>query len=150
MLARILSDNPGQTFTRNFDAKFVDTARELLRNGRDLSVRQMLMETLDQFEHQKAWDEGLKGLIEMWKKEKEKAYKAYGVCVHGPLERKRERVETRGSCYADLGHRDEVRHHHHLYKCSSKDMDSIHKDTAKRTTISQGRTPTTAFRARWS
>lgn len=80
MLTRILSDNPGQTFTRNLDAKFVDALKELLRNGRDLSVRQMLMETLDQFEHQKGWDEGLSAVIEMWKKEKEKAYKAYGVC----------------------------------------------------------------------
>lgn len=79
MLTRILSDNPGQTFTRNFGSKFVDTLRELLRNGRDLSVRQMLMETLDQFESQKSWDEGLAGVIEMWKKEKEKAYQAYGV-----------------------------------------------------------------------
>lgn len=79
MLARILSDNPGPTFTRNFDAKFVETLRKLLRDGRDLSVRQMLMETLDQYEHQKGWDEGLAGVIEMWKKEKEKAYKAYGV-----------------------------------------------------------------------
>ncbi|KAJ4417180.1 hypothetical protein N0V82_006302 [Gnomoniopsis sp. IMI 355080] len=78
MLVRILSDNPGQTFTRNLDGKFVDALKELLRNGRDLSVRQMLMETLDQFEHQKSWDEGLAGVIEMWKKEKEKAYKAYG------------------------------------------------------------------------
>lgn len=80
MLARILSDNPGQTFTRNMDDKFVDTLKDLLRNGRDLSVRQMLMEMLDSFEHQKAWDEGLAGCIEMWKKEKEKAYRAYGVC----------------------------------------------------------------------
>lgn len=80
MLIRILSDNPGQTFTRNLDGKFVDTLKELLRNGRDLSVRQMLMEMLDQFESQKSWDEGLTGIIEMWKKEKEKAYKAYGVC----------------------------------------------------------------------
>lgn len=80
MLARILSDNPGQTFTRNFDSKFVDTLKDILRNGRDLSVRQMLMETLDQYEQQKSWDEGLAGVIEMWKKEKEKAYKAYGVC----------------------------------------------------------------------
>lgn len=79
MLIRILSDNPGQTFTRNLDGRFVDTLKELLRNGRDLSVRQMLMEMLDQFESQKAWDEGLTGVIEMWKKEKEKAYKAYGV-----------------------------------------------------------------------
>lgn len=79
MLVRILADNPGATFTRNLDAKFVDTVKELLRNGRDLSVRQMLMETLDQFEHQKGWDEGLAGIIEMWKKEKDKAYKQYGV-----------------------------------------------------------------------
>ncbi|CAN8100068.1 unnamed protein product [Discula destructiva] len=78
MLARILADNPGQSFTRNIDSKFVDTVKELLRNGHDLSVRQMLMETLDQFEHQKSWDEGLAGIIEMWKKEKDKAYKAYG------------------------------------------------------------------------
>lgn len=84
MLARILSDNPGQTFTRNFDSKFVDTLKEILRNGRDLSVRQMLMETLDQYEQQKSWDEGLAGVIEMWKKEKEKAYKAYGVCSRHP------------------------------------------------------------------
>lgn len=79
MLARILADNPGATFTRNLDGKFVDTVKELLRNGRDLSVRQMLMETLDQFEQQKGWDEGLAGIIEMWKKEKDKAYKQYGV-----------------------------------------------------------------------
>lgn len=79
MLMRILSDNPGQTFTRNLDAKVADTLKELLRNGRDLSVRQMLMETLDSYEQQKGWDEGLGAVIEMWKKEKDKAYKAYGV-----------------------------------------------------------------------
>lgn len=79
MLARILADNPGPTFTRNLDAKFVDTLKDLLKNGRDLSVRQMLMETLDQFEHQKGWDEGLAGIIAMWKKEKDRAYKTYGV-----------------------------------------------------------------------
>lgn len=85
MLIRILSDNPGQTFTRNLDGKFVDTLKDLLRNGRDLSVRQMLMEMLDQFESQKSWDEGLTATIEMWKKEKEKAYKAYGVCATNNL-----------------------------------------------------------------
>lgn len=79
MLTRILSDNPGPTFTRNLDGKFLDVVKDLLRNGRDLSVRQMLMETLDSFEHQKGWDEGLGPIIELWKKEKEKAYKAYGV-----------------------------------------------------------------------
>ncbi|KUI72957.1 hypothetical protein VM1G_08110 [Cytospora mali] len=78
MLMRILTDNPGPTFTRNIDAKFADTVKDLLRNGRDLSVKQMLMETLDAFEHQKGWDEGLEPLIELWRKEKDKAYKAYG------------------------------------------------------------------------
>ena len=78
MLMRILADNPGQTFTRNIDQKFVDTAKELLKTGRDLSVRQMLMETLDSFAATKAYDEGLSLINEMWKKEKEKAYKAYG------------------------------------------------------------------------
>lgn len=80
MLTRILADNPGPTFTRNLDGKFLDVVKDLLRNGRDLSVRQMLMETLDTFEHQKGWDESLGPLIELWKKEKDKAYKAYGVC----------------------------------------------------------------------
>lgn len=81
MLIRILSDNPGPTFTRNLDKKFSDAAKELLRSGRDGSVRQLLMETLDAFENTKAHDEGLRTIIEMWKKEKEKAYKAYGVRV---------------------------------------------------------------------
>lgn len=79
MLARILVDNPGPGFTKFMDKKFVDTTKELLRSGRDPSVRQILMESLDTFENQKAGDEGLGPLIEMWKKEKEKAYKAYGV-----------------------------------------------------------------------
>ncbi|KAI5921736.1 GAT domain-containing protein [Camillea tinctor] len=73
MLVRILADNPGPTFTRNLDQKFVDTVKELLRNVRDLNVRQLLMETLDYFENAKAYDEGLALLIAMWKKEKEKA-----------------------------------------------------------------------------
>ena len=59
MLIRILSENPGHTFTRNFDAKFVTTVKELLREGRDMSAQQMLRETLDMFETQKSWDEGL-------------------------------------------------------------------------------------------
>lgn len=79
MLLRILADNPGPTFTRNIDKKFVEATKELLRGGRDPSVRQILMETLDTFETQKMYDEGLLNIIEMWKKEKEKAYKAYGV-----------------------------------------------------------------------
>lgn len=78
MLMRILADNPGPTFTRNLDKKFTDTTKDLLRGCRDPSVRQLLMETLDSFESTKSHDEGLMLLIEMWKKEKEKAYKAYG------------------------------------------------------------------------
>ncbi|ODA78928.1 hypothetical protein RJ55_04518 [Drechmeria coniospora] len=70
MLVRILTDNPGQTFTRNLDDKFVDTAKALLRNGKDPSVRQLLMETLDSMEQTKMYDEGLQPLIQMWKKEK--------------------------------------------------------------------------------
>ncbi|SPO03817.1 uncharacterized protein DNG_06500 [Cephalotrichum gorgonifer] len=70
MLVRILTDNPGPTFTRNLDKKFVDTVKELLKHGRDRSVLNLLMETLDTFEFTKSWDEGLTPLIEMWKKEK--------------------------------------------------------------------------------
>ncbi|KAI7974289.1 hypothetical protein EIK77_008472 [Talaromyces pinophilus] len=72
MLIRILSENPGHTFTRNFDTKFVGTVKELLREGRDMSAQQMLREVLEMFETQKSWDEDLAGLIAMWKKEKEK------------------------------------------------------------------------------
>ncbi|KAI8627060.1 hypothetical protein F5Y19DRAFT_477947 [Xylariaceae sp. FL1651] len=81
MLIRILSDNPGPTFTRNLDQKFTETTKELLRNGRDPSVRQMLMETLSSFESTKYYDEGLTPLIEMWKKEKEKAQKTPGAPI---------------------------------------------------------------------
>ncbi|KAI0021434.1 hypothetical protein F4780DRAFT_290653 [Xylariomycetidae sp. FL0641] len=78
MLIRILADNPGQTFTRNLDQKFTDTAKELLRSVREQSVRNMMMETLESFEKTKSYDEGLHLLIDMWKKEKEKAHKATG------------------------------------------------------------------------
>lgn len=81
MLMRILSDNPGPSFTRNIDTKFVDTTKELLRAGPDPSVRQILLETLDMFETQKMYDESLASMIAMWKKEKEKAYKNYGVGI---------------------------------------------------------------------
>ena len=79
MLVRILTDNPGETFTRNFDAEFAETCRKLLKHGKDGRVRQMLMETLDDFEHTKMYDENLKVLIEMWKAQKEEVYKKHGV-----------------------------------------------------------------------
>jgi len=77
MLIRILADNPGRTFTRNIDPKFVESVKELLRVGRDPSVKQILTETLDTFSREKESDEGLAKLIEMWKKEREKMVKIH-------------------------------------------------------------------------
>lgn len=87
MLMRILADNPGQTFTRNIDQKAVDTIKELLRFGRDSSVLQILMETLNVFENTKSYDEGLGLLLEMWRKEKEKAQKSGVGCDNSSLYR---------------------------------------------------------------
>ena len=70
MLVRILADNPGKSFTRNMDAKFVNVVKELLKEGRDMSVQQILRETLDSFETQKKDDENLRALQEMWIKYK--------------------------------------------------------------------------------
>ena len=81
MLVRILADNPGKSFTKNIDQKFVGTVKELLRDGKDMSVQQILRETLDTFEEQKANDETLALLTEMWKKEKEKMGKKFGSAV---------------------------------------------------------------------
>ncbi len=81
MLVRILADNPGKSFTKNIDQKFVTTVKELLRDGRDMSVQQILRETLDTFEAQKANDETLALLVEMWKKEKGKMGKRFGSAV---------------------------------------------------------------------
>jgi len=80
MLMRILSDNPGRTFTRNLgEAKFVTAVKELLKHGREPSVRQILVETLENFDEKvrvveevegEVEVEGLKGLVEVWAKEK--------------------------------------------------------------------------------
>ncbi|KAL2435073.1 hypothetical protein ABEF95_012842 [Exophiala dermatitidis] len=73
MLLRILTDNPGQAFTQNFDAKFLSTIKELLREGKDGNVQQILRETLDYFEVEKApGNDTLGPLVEMWRKEKGK------------------------------------------------------------------------------
>ncbi|KAI9675630.1 MAG: hypothetical protein M1817_000997 [Caeruleum heppii] len=72
MLVRILSDNPGKTFTRCLDVKFATTVKELLRTSQDPSVQQLVRETLENFEGQKKDDEGLGPLREMWTKEKAK------------------------------------------------------------------------------
>ncbi len=88
MLIRILIDNPGHTFTRNLDAKFTATIKELLRTEKDMGVQQFVRETLDAMESQRQWDEDLKPLVEMWQREKLKMNKAYNnskVRAVGPL-----------------------------------------------------------------
>lgn len=70
MLIRILADNPGQSFTKNMDKQFADTCKHLLRNGQDPSVSQILRETLDALEREKAYDTNMNTLFAMWRKEK--------------------------------------------------------------------------------
>jgi hypothetical protein len=70
MLIRILADNPGPSFTKNMDKPFADTIKHLLRNGQDPSVSQILKETLDAMEREKAYDTNLNTIFAMWKKEK--------------------------------------------------------------------------------
>ena len=67
MLIRILAENPGPTFTRNMDTKFVNVVRTLLREGKDPSVQQILRETLDTLEVQRSHDPGLGQLLTMWR-----------------------------------------------------------------------------------
>jgi hypothetical protein len=69
MLIRILADNPGASFTRNLDAKFTSTVKELLRNGKEASVQQILRETLQALYMDKAYDTNLTALFAMWSKE---------------------------------------------------------------------------------
>jgi hypothetical protein len=69
MLIRILSDNPGPTFTRNIDSKFVSTIKDVLRNCRDPSVQQSLRETIMTLYRDKAYDTNLSNLFAMWQKE---------------------------------------------------------------------------------
>lgn len=70
MLIRILSDNPGPSFTRNFDKSFVSTVKECLKQCKDTATQQILRETLDTLEANKGYQEGMDGLIQMWRKEK--------------------------------------------------------------------------------
>ena len=70
MLIRILADNPGPSFTKNLDKQFADTIKHLLRNGQDPSVAQIVRESLDAMEREKAYDTNLNTLFAMWRKEK--------------------------------------------------------------------------------
>ena len=87
MLTRILTDNPAKTFTRNFDTKFVTAVKELVRDGQDMSVQQILRETLDYFEAEKLADnDSLLPLVEWWRKEKTKMNaRLYGHVAVRPL-----------------------------------------------------------------
>ena len=78
MLTRILADNPGKTFTRNIDGRFVTTVNKLLKDGKDMSVQQILRETLDNFQTSKSEDETLKPLLTMWQDYKAKMAKRGG------------------------------------------------------------------------
>ncbi|KAH7109843.1 hypothetical protein B0J11DRAFT_554628 [Dendryphion nanum] len=82
MLIRILADNPGPSFTKHLDKQFADTVKHLLRNGQDPSVAQILKETLDSIEREKAYDTNLNALFAMWKKER--AIMASAIKSFGP------------------------------------------------------------------
>ncbi|KAJ5819352.1 hypothetical protein N7474_004943 [Penicillium riverlandense] len=73
MLMRILVDNPGHTFTRNIDSKFVATIKIQLRQGRDWHVQHYLRQYLTTLETQRHWDQDLTPLLQMWSKEKHRA-----------------------------------------------------------------------------
>ncbi|KAI9832307.1 MAG: hypothetical protein M1826_001993 [Phylliscum demangeonii] len=72
MLVRILSDNPGLTFTRNLDVKFAAVYKDVLRSSKDPGVQQLARETVEVLVTEKAADPGMVPLREMWTKEKEK------------------------------------------------------------------------------
>lgn len=97
MLMRILTDNPGETFTRNFDQKFVETVKHLLKGSRDANVRQILMDMLDEFQHTRMDDENLVLLVQMWKRQKEKALEEHGVSIRSIFVETIAHQETLGS-----------------------------------------------------
>ena len=87
---RILSDNPGVSFSQNLDIKFAGSVNDLLKEGADLDVQHALREMLDSFQIEKSQEETLKPLISMWQNEKAKyAKKGYGpggVKIIAPLD----------------------------------------------------------------
>ena len=85
MLVRILTDHPGPSFTRNLDARFTATVKDLLREARDPGVSQILAETLDTFEAQRSEDATLAPLIAMWRAEKSKRARKAGTDAPPPL-----------------------------------------------------------------
>ena len=119
MLLRILADNPGATFTRNLDSKFVATVKDLLRDGRDMSVQQILRETLDTFELQKADDETLRLLITMWQNEKAKWAKRTGNDISSAVVSARRWYDL-PTLTIDRCRTIEPGEHHHLHQDSNR------------------------------
>lgn len=100
MLIRILANNPGPKFTRNFDAKFVKTIKEYLRASRYWNVQHSLRDCLDIFERERSTDENLKPLLAMWTKEKKKPYYGHGwtngwVSMHSRADRRLQKAHRR-------------------------------------------------------
>ncbi|EPE04606.1 gat domain-containing protein [Ophiostoma piceae UAMH 11346] len=77
MLMRILVENPGLTFTRNMDKKFVDAVKDVLRGCEHAHVVHFLIEAMQELESKNAADEGIGRMIEMWRKEKTKSKSIY-------------------------------------------------------------------------
>lgn len=73
MLMRILADNPGPSFTKHMNTSFVTLVRDLLKRQRDPSVQQIMRETLDAWEIEKARDSNLMLILDMWKNAKQSA-----------------------------------------------------------------------------
>ena len=94
MLVRILVDHPGPVFSRNLDARFAATVKELLREGRDPGVQGILRETLDAFETQRSEDATLQPLVTMWRGEKAKWAKRNG-SEAGAQDSRVSRISTR-------------------------------------------------------
>ncbi|KAL1953503.1 hypothetical protein VTO42DRAFT_2756 [Malbranchea cinnamomea] len=72
MLLKILAENPGETFTRHIDSQFVTSIKNLLREGQDINVQQILLETLESLAQGRSGDQNLAQLLEMWGREKER------------------------------------------------------------------------------
>jgi len=79
MLFRILSQNPGHSFTRNIDDKFVSTVYALLKDSKDPSVQQLMRETLDSMERGPHSDPGPQQMVSMWRN-----MKGHSARISGP------------------------------------------------------------------
>lgn len=71
MVMRILTSNPGQTFTVGYDDKFASTVKKVLKENGDVMVQHILRDTLYWMERDVLGaDKNVKILVEVWEKEK--------------------------------------------------------------------------------